>query len=177
MPQTERERPDYLLGNLAAEYRRHLHQYERWLLLAQRAEEKLDAGAIDEFLHIHQEKQNIIEQLRDEERRLRKERDAVRESLGLAQFTLKELEQTDRLFDSDGAFATALADWRELLDELSDTIEKVAKLEKQTETKLRQHLGSLSDAVVNTRSTRYAVQQYNKPEAGDQDARFIDRLS
>lgn len=175
MPKTADERPGRLLGDLASDYRKHLDQYETWLSLARRANAKLDEGEIDEFLQIHEEKQRISEGLREEESRLRNHRDAVQRKFGLARFTVRELEGAENLFDDEGTFALALADWRDLLDELSRAMREVAKAEKQTEQKLQRHLGSLSGAMSEARSTRRAVKEYNRPDADEHEARFIDR--
>lgn len=175
MIQTSNERPEQLLGDLAANYRKHLYEYEKWLSLANRAKEKLEADQLDEFLQLHQQKQAIAERLRAQEQQLRSERDEVRGRLNLRELTLSELESATSLFAEDGAFAKAVADWRELLSDLNTSMEQVAKAERQIEQTLRERLSSLGETMSEARSTRQAVRAYNRPEADAYDAQFIDR--
>lgn len=175
MIQAPDERPERLLGDLAANYREHLHDYERWLSLASRAKQKLEEDELDEFLELHQQKQVVAERLRKQEQQLRAERDELGARLNLRQFTLSELESATSLFSADGAFAKAVADWREVLSELNTAMEQVAKTERQTEQALRERLRSLGDAMSDARSTRQAVRAYNRPEVDAYDAQFIDR--
>lgn len=178
MEQTPIKRPDVVLKQFAAAYRRHLQQYERWLEAAEAAVLKLDADELDEFLSVHERKQAIATELQQEEQRLRRERERLTGTLRLESFTMQQLEtKAASLPEPDSeAFQSVLVEWRGLLDELGGTMQKVAKAERQIERKLQRLLQSLKDSVSDTRTTRRAVRAYVSEGDGG-DARFIDRKS
>lgn len=172
------ERPDRLLKELVGAYRRHLQRYERWLGMAESAEELLDGERLDEFLSLHEQKQAVAVELQEEEQRLRRQRERLTSSLGLESFTLQQLEaKAASLPEADSeAFQSVLNEWRGLLDELSAVMQKVAKAERQIEGKLREMLRTLLDSASDARTTRRAVRAYFS-DGEQQDARFIDRRS
>lgn len=176
--QAQTERPDALLKEFVAAYRRHLLQYEQWLETAESAMRKLDEDELDEFLSVHARKQAIAEGLQQDEQRLRRERERLTAALGLEAFTVQQLEErAASLPDSDSeAFQSVLLEWRGLLDELAATMQKVAKAERQIEKKLQRLLQSLSSSVSDARTTRRAVRAYAS-EGDSKDPRFIDRKS
>lgn len=169
------EGPDRRLDHLVSKYRKHLDGYREWLTIASEANERLDGDELDGFLNLHEQKHVITERLRAEEGQLRLERDELSADLGLRQFTVEQLESAAQQMTDGESFAKTVASWRDLLAELNTVMQQVAKVERQTEDKLRRRLQSLTDAMSDTRSTRRAVRAYNRPEADGHDARFIDR--
>lgn len=169
------ERPDRLLRDLTSKYREHLADYRQWLTIANSASERLALEEFDEFLQLHEQKHVVTERLRAQERQLRSERDELSARLGLEEFTLAELGTVSPGLADGRSFAEAVDDWRQLLTQLNVVMQQVAKVERQTEDKLRQRLGSLTEAMSDARSTRRAVRAYNRPDADGHDGRFIDR--
>lgn len=176
MNQRPAHEPEKVLGGLLSLYERHLHSYDKWLSMARDAETKLDAGELDEFLNVHEEKQSVTEQLQKEDGRLRRERRHVTKALGLADFTLQQLDDAVTAMPDNRAFARVVAEWHRLLERLDRTMRQVAAVEKGIERKLRTHLRELSDSASNARTTRRAVRAYYADGEGH-DARFIDRKS
>lgn len=166
--------PEGLLEELTSSYRGHLRVYERWLHVAEQAVARLDAGELEQFLQVHEQKQLIADGLREQEVPLRHQRDHIAQHLQLEQFTVNELLTIAPSLPDKEAFIVAVQRWQKLLDDLSGVMQRVAKIERQIEVKLREHLRSLSDSVSDARTTRRAVRAYHHVPEGD-DARFIDR--
>lgn len=174
MTASDRNSAVVLLRELVDGYQVQLNAYRRWLELAQQARARVDDDDLDEFLRLHGEKDDTARQLREHEEQLRDKREQLRALLGLQQFTLSELERAQSGVSDPEAFETALNEFRDLLDRLGAVMRSLEPVERETETRLRRRLRSLSGEIKDVHSTRRATRAYNHSDPDSKEARFID---
>lgn len=163
-----------LLQELVSGYAAHLEYYKNWLSLARQARARVDDADLDEFLRVHGEKEDVARRLREHELELKAGRDALREELGLEQFTLSELERARPGLPDADAFGAVLGEFRDLLTRLGAVMRDLEQVERDTESRLRRRLGALRGEIKGVHSVRRAAHAYHRADPDAKEARFID---